>query len=142
MKRLGSAFLCGVITGFWLLALFYWQYHGPSFTVAFFYDRFYVLHVVTYIALGILALRVWRLIRGRRVRIEFGLLDASVFLGGIVALAAAYMVWRQMSPDGDDPKFVPYIIMPVFFVAALVCFYGVVALRWRSNNALEQARGR
>jgi uncharacterized membrane protein YidH (DUF202 family) len=129
MKRFASAFLCGVVSGFWLLALFYWQYHGPSFTLAFRYDRLYLLHAVTYIALGLLAFRVWRLIRGRRVRIEFGILDASVFVIGVVALAAAYLVWRQMSPDGDDPKYVPYVIMPVFFVVALVSFYGVVAIK-------------
>jgi len=142
MKRLGSAFLCGVISAFWFLVMFYYQYHGPSYTVAFYYDHFYLLHLATYFALGLIALRVWRFIRGQRVRIEFGLLDASVFALGVVALSTAYFVWRIVWPGLDEAKFVPYEIMPAFYVVALICFYGVVAINWRSNNALERERGR
>ena len=137
MKRFSSAFLIGVIAAFVVLQLLYYRQHGFSFTVIFQIDHWYLLRALSYLALVILGLRAWQLIRGKPVRLELGMREVGGFAVGVFALACAYFLWRAFGADSDDYKFTPYLVVPHLYLVALACFYGLVVMQWRVLRRYE-----
>lgn len=133
-----TALCLGVIAAFCVLQLLFFYQHGFSFTVVFHIDRWYLVRGLSYIALGLLAVRTWRFLRAGVAELRITRNDVFYFILGITVMAIAFIVWKLQEGPEVDFKFTPYVVVPAFYVVALIAYLGIEAIEWRSNNALER----
>ena len=138
MKKNLSASLLGIIMGFVVLQSLYFRQFGFSFLEYISWiDKWYIIRIISVFSI---ILGIWmtiKLFNKRRFLIEFTIMQLIFFFLGVISLAITYILWRVFSPDGDDYKFTPYVVLPCFYFISLASFYLLVFINMRPNQQLK-----